>query len=103
MLFRIFIDVLDHLFLVTFVSETCTPGQMLNISIGNLVHYLNGQVGRVMANMKSSLSPDAAKIVQESLSHTDRLIQNIVTPLLTSISDAIEAIILTMHKEDYSM
>lgn len=56
-----------------------------------------------MANMKSSLSPDAAKIVQESLSHTDRLIQNIVTPLLASISDAIEAIILTMHNEDYSM
>lgn len=87
----------------TQVIDTCTPGQLLNISIANLVHYLNGQVGRVMANMKSSLSPDAAKIVQESLSHTDKLIQNIVTPLLASISDAIEAIILTMHNEDYSM
>jgi hypothetical protein len=56
-----------------------------------------------MANMKTSLSQDAANIVQDSLNHTDKLIQNIVTPLLASISDAIEAIILTMHNEDYSM
>jgi hypothetical protein len=53
--------------------------------------------------MKTSLSPDAANIVQDSLNHTDKLIQNILTPLLASISDAIEAIILTMHNEDYSM
>jgi hypothetical protein len=86
-----------------YVADICTPGQVLNVSIANLVHYLNGQVGRVLVNMKSSLSPDAASIVQESLSHTDKLIQNIVTPLLASISDAIEAIILTMHNEDYSM
>jgi hypothetical protein len=76
---------------------------MLNVSIANLLQYLNGHVGRVMANMKTSLSPDAANIVQESLSHTDKLIQSIVTPLLASISDAIEAIILTIHNEDYSM
>jgi hypothetical protein len=85
------------------VSDTCTPGQILNISIANLLHYLKGQVVRVMVNMKTSLSPDAANIVQDSLNHTDKLIQNILTPLLASISDAIEAIILTMHNEDYSM
>ncbi|KAJ4450139.1 hypothetical protein ANN_01546 [Periplaneta americana] len=87
----------------TQVIDSSTPGQMLNVSIANLLHYLNGQVGRVMSNMKTSLSSDAANIVQESLSYTDRLIENILTPLLASISDAIEAIILTMHNEDYSM
>ncbi|KAJ9578646.1 hypothetical protein L9F63_005136 [Diploptera punctata] len=87
----------------TQVIDSCTPGQILNVSIANLLHYLNRQVGRVTANMKSSLSSEAANIIHESLCNTDKLIQNIATPLLASISDAIEAIILTMHNEDYSM
>ncbi|PSN54614.1 Conserved oligomeric Golgi complex subunit 5 [Blattella germanica] len=87
----------------TQVIDSCTPGQVLNVSIANLLHYLNRQVGRVMTNMKTSLSSEATAIIQESLSHTDKLIQNIANPLLASISDAIEAIVLTMHIEDYSM
>ncbi|XP_066994228.1 conserved oligomeric Golgi complex subunit 5 [Anabrus simplex] len=87
----------------TQVIDSCTPGQLTNISIANLLHYLNGQVARVVSNMKNSLPSDTISIVLESLQNTDELTRGIVNPILSSITDAIEAIILTMHNEDYSM
>nr|CAD7608064.1 unnamed protein product [Timema genevievae] len=87
----------------TQVIDSPTPGQILNVSIGNLLHYLNCQVVRVISNMKTSLQQDTSSIVMESLSNTESLTTGIVSTLLASISDGIEAIILTMHNEDYSM
>lgn len=49
------------------------------------------------------LSPDCAQLILESLENADKLTENnILNPLLGSISDAIQAIILTIHNEDYS-
>ncbi|KAK7861909.1 hypothetical protein R5R35_010941 [Gryllus longicercus] len=87
----------------TQVIDASTAGQVMNVSIANLLHYLNGQVKRVITNMKNSLPPETMTIVQEALVNTENLIRSIVNPLLSSISDAIEAIILTVHNEDYSM
>nr|CAD7434700.1 unnamed protein product [Timema monikensis] len=87
----------------TQVIDSPTPGQILNVSIGNLLHYLNCQVVRVISNMKTSLQQDTSSIVMESLSNTELLTTSIVSTLLASILDGIEAIILTMHNEDYSM
>nr|CAD7445308.1 unnamed protein product [Timema bartmani] len=87
----------------TQVIDSPTPGQILNVSIGNLLHYLNCQVMRVISNMKTSLQQDTSSIVMESLSNTESLTTGIVSTLLASISDGIEAIILTMHNEDYSI
>lgn len=87
----------------TQVIDASTPGQVTNVSIANLLHYLQGQVNRVLTNMKNSLPAESVTIVLEALANTENLTKSIINPLLASISDAIEAIILTIHNEDYSM
>lgn len=53
--------------------------------------------------MRISLPLESANIVNDALGHIKSLTQTTVAPLLSSIVDAVEAIILTMHNEDYSM
>ncbi|XP_063217886.1 conserved oligomeric Golgi complex subunit 5 [Bacillus rossius redtenbacheri] len=87
----------------TQVIDVSTPGQMMNVSIANLLYYLKGQVLRMFSNMKSSIPEETFSMVLESVSRVDAMTENILGPLLASIGDSIEAIILTMHNEDYSM
>lgn len=53
--------------------------------------------------MGATLAADPAAVVKDSLSGVDKLVENhVLTPLLASIGDAVEAILLTMHDEDYA-
>lgn len=86
----------------TQVIESPTPGQVLNVSVGNIAYYLVSQVRRVLSNMSSTLPAAATAELNKALSNADNLTRLILNPLLASINDAIEAIILTIHQEDFN-
>ncbi|XP_070158352.1 conserved oligomeric Golgi complex subunit 5 [Polyergus mexicanus] len=81
------------------VIDSPTTGQQTNITLTNLLHYLANQTNRVIANLAGGLSSEGSAIITMALKETDTLTKSVLTPLLTSISDAIESIILTMHDD----
>ncbi|XP_050453990.1 conserved oligomeric Golgi complex subunit 5 isoform X2 [Cataglyphis hispanica] len=81
------------------VIDSPTTGQQTNITLANLLHYLANQMNRVIANLAGGLSSEGSAIITMALKETDTLTKSVLTPLLTSISDAIESIILTMHDD----
>ncbi|XP_043584211.1 conserved oligomeric Golgi complex subunit 5 isoform X1 [Bombus pyrosoma] len=80
------------------VIDSPTTVQQTNVSLANLLYYLSSQVTRVIANL-SGLPPEGNSVISVALKEVDVLTKNILSPLLTSVSDAIESIILTMHDD----
>lgn len=60
------------------------------------------QVRRVVTNMSASLPAASATELNKSLANADSLTRQILNPLMSSINDSIEAIILTMHQEAFN-
>lgn len=81
------------------VIDTATTGQQTNVNLANLLYYLSVQMNRVIANLSSNLSSEGAIIIATALEETTNLSKNILSPLLSSINDAIESIIVTMHDD----
>ncbi|XP_024872305.1 conserved oligomeric Golgi complex subunit 5 isoform X2 [Temnothorax curvispinosus] len=81
------------------VIDSPTTGQQTNVTLGNLLHYLSSQTNRVIANLAGGLPSEGSVVITTALKETDELTKNLLAPLLTSISDAIESIILTMHDD----
>ncbi|KAG8236863.1 hypothetical protein J437_LFUL017228 [Ladona fulva] len=102
----------------TQVIEAFTPSQNLNATLVNLLCYLEGEVSRAIANMggppipasngvsssssSSALPEEAYALISDALADVKSLAANILQPLLDSVSEAIEAILCTMHNEDFS-
>lgn len=82
------------------VIDTQTPGQQTNVNFANLIHYLASQTSRVVSNLAGSLPAESASIIATALEEINSLTKNILTPLISSIGDAIESIILTMHDDN---
>ncbi|XP_076749303.1 conserved oligomeric Golgi complex subunit 5 four way stop isoform X2 [Xylocopa sonorina] len=80
------------------VIDSPTTVQQTNVSLANLLYYLSSQITRVIANL-SGLPPEGSSVISVALKEIDTLTKNILSPLLASISDAIESIILTMHDD----
>ncbi|XP_075214517.1 conserved oligomeric Golgi complex subunit 5 four way stop isoform X2 [Lycorma delicatula] len=85
------------------VIEPPTAGQILNVNIGNIAYYLTTQVRRVSTNMSANLPKPAVTELNKALGNADHLTKLIINPLIGSINDAIESIILTIHQEDFNM
>ncbi|KAF4527765.1 hypothetical protein B566_EDAN016470 [Ephemera danica] len=85
----------------TQVIEPPSPGQLLNAGLVGLLHHLDTQVRRRAANI-ASLPPEASSLVLTALDSAWSLAASILKPLLASVADAVEAILLTMHGEDFS-
>lgn len=81
------------------VIDTQTAGQETNVLLANLLHYLASQMSRVVANLADSLPAEGATVIARALEDTNTLTKNILAPMMSSISDAIESIILTMHDD----
>ncbi|XP_066582484.1 conserved oligomeric Golgi complex subunit 5 isoform X2 [Prorops nasuta] len=81
------------------VIDSPTPGQQTNVTIANLLFYLSTQTSRVMANLASGLPTEAIAVITNALKETEELTKNALSPLLASITDAIESIILTIHDD----
>ncbi|KAI4498081.1 hypothetical protein M0802_006905 [Mischocyttarus mexicanus] len=81
------------------VIDSPTAGQQTNVTLANLLHYLSSQVNRVIANLSSGLPVEGSTIISSAIKESDVLTKSILSPLLASISDAIESIILTIHDD----
>ncbi|XP_011869002.1 PREDICTED: conserved oligomeric Golgi complex subunit 5 [Vollenhovia emeryi] len=81
------------------VIDSPTTGQQANVTLANLLHYLSSQTNRVIANLAGGLPSEGSVVISTALKETDELTKNLLAPLLSSVSDAIESIILTMHDD----
>ncbi|KAM9824237.1 conserved oligomeric Golgi complex subunit 5 isoform 3-T3 [Neosynchiropus ocellatus] len=78
-----------------------TEGQRRNIAVVNSLYRLQQAVAKVVSGL-SATPPAAAEALSSSLEAVQVLMSNAVQPLLQSVSDSIEAIIITLHQEDFS-
>ncbi|XP_068829172.1 conserved oligomeric Golgi complex subunit 5 isoform X3 [Capricornis sumatraensis] len=78
-----------------------TEGQRRNVAVVNSLYKLHQSVTKVVSS-QSSFPPAAEQTIISALKAICVLMGNAVQPLLTSVGDAIEAIIITMHQEDFS-
>ncbi|XP_076023606.1 conserved oligomeric Golgi complex subunit 5 [Genypterus blacodes] len=78
-----------------------TEGQRRNIAVVNSLYSLQQAVTKVISGLVSC--PLAAEqALSASLEGVQALMSSAVQPLLQSVSDSIEAIIITLHQEDFS-
>ncbi|XP_063164073.1 conserved oligomeric Golgi complex subunit 5 isoform X2 [Candoia aspera] len=78
-----------------------TEGQRRNVAVVNSLYKLHQSVLKVISSQ--SVFPTASEeIVSAALKTIHDLMGNAVQPLLDSVGDSIEAIIMTMHQEDFS-
>ncbi|MBN3295644.1 conserved oligomeric Golgi complex subunit 5 [Amia ocellicauda] len=78
-----------------------TDGQRRNVAVVNSLHKLHQSVGKVISGL--SFCPVVAEqALIAALEEVQSLMGSAVQPLLHSVSDSVEAIIITMHQEDFS-
>ncbi|KAK7101689.1 conserved oligomeric Golgi complex subunit 5-like isoform X2 [Littorina saxatilis] len=78
-----------------------SPGQNRNSATVNTLFHFHQAVTKVLAGL-NSFPDEAGTSVNASLEKVVQLMGAAITPLLSSLTDALEAIILTMHQEDFS-
>lgn len=78
-----------------------TQGQIRNTLVVNTLFHLHQSVSKVVEGL-AHFPQDALDSILKALQGVVILMSNAINPLLSSISDAVEAIILTMHQEDFS-
>ncbi|XP_041349093.1 conserved oligomeric Golgi complex subunit 5-like [Gigantopelta aegis] len=78
-----------------------TPGQSRNASVVNTLYQLHHSMAKVLSNI-GHFAQEAQDSIQTALESVVLLMGTSINPLLSSISDALEAIILTIHQEDFS-
>ncbi|XP_078469135.1 conserved oligomeric Golgi complex subunit 5 [Lampetra fluviatilis] len=78
-----------------------TDGQRRNVALVNALHHLHTSTIKVLSGI-NALPPAAMEAIQESLQVVEQLMESTLRPQLQSFQDAVEAILLTMHQEDFS-
>ncbi|XP_059181753.1 conserved oligomeric Golgi complex subunit 5 [Centropristis striata] len=78
-----------------------TEGQRRNVAVVNSLHRLQQGVTKIISGL-GTCPPAAAQALSSSLEGVQLLMSSAVQPLLQSVSDSIEAIIITLHQEDFS-
>ncbi|KAK3767574.1 hypothetical protein RRG08_003835 [Elysia crispata] len=78
-----------------------TYGQSRNIGVVNTLFHFHLAVSRVLSGL-ASFPSEAHSNIEASMETIVALMGSAITPLLSSISDALEAIVLTIHQEDFS-
>ena len=73
-----------------------TPAQCQNINILNMMAEFSGKLNKICADHVK------VEILAKAGQEVTKLMVAGVEPLLESINDSVEAILLTMHKEDFS-
>ncbi|KAB7505591.1 Conserved oligomeric Golgi complex subunit 5 [Armadillidium nasatum] len=79
-----------------------TPGQILNVNIVNQLIYVYNQIERTANSTLAHLPRSVLQSMLKTLPSVEALISSTTQPLFSSLRDSVEAIILTMHKEDFS-
>uniref|UniRef100_A0A4W6EY03 Conserved oligomeric Golgi complex subunit 5 n=1 Tax=Lates calcarifer TaxID=8187 RepID=A0A4W6EY03_LATCA len=78
-----------------------TEGQRRNVAVVNSLYRLQQAVAKIISGL-GFCPPAAAEALSSSLEGVQALMSSAVQPLLQSVSDSIEAIIITLHQEDFS-
>jgi conserved oligomeric Golgi complex subunit 5 len=78
-----------------------TRAQKTNAGVVNWLHHFDRSLRRCLLCL-TDLPSDCHTTIVNSLQCVHQLQTNAVQPLLSSISDAVEAILLTMHDEDFT-
>ncbi|XP_029016227.1 conserved oligomeric Golgi complex subunit 5 [Betta splendens] len=78
-----------------------TEGQRRNVAVVNSLHRLQQAVAKIMSGLGIG-PPAAADSLSSCLEGVRALMSSAVQPLLQSVGDSIEAIIITLHQEDFS-
>ncbi|XP_067934499.1 conserved oligomeric Golgi complex subunit 5-like isoform X2 [Watersipora subatra] len=84
------------------VIEPATAGQKRNSSVVNSLFYLQNAMLRLLESLTNDYNPNCLQMIIDSVEALATLMRNAVQPLFNSIKDSMEAIILTMHQEDFS-
>ncbi|KAI4878069.1 hypothetical protein NFI96_011672 [Prochilodus magdalenae] len=77
-----------------------TEGQRRNVAVVNSLYQLQQAVAKVISGL--ALPLDAEQALTASLESVQTLMGSAVQPLLMSVTDSVEAILITMHQEDFS-
>ncbi|XP_073508309.1 conserved oligomeric Golgi complex subunit 5 isoform X4 [Phyllobates terribilis] len=78
-----------------------TEGQRRNVAVVNSLYRLHHSILKVVSG-QSSLPAAAEQNITAAMKTIDNLMGNAVQPLINSVGDSVEAIIITMHQEDFS-
>uniref|UniRef100_A0A7M4FZX2 Conserved oligomeric Golgi complex subunit 5 n=1 Tax=Crocodylus porosus TaxID=8502 RepID=A0A7M4FZX2_CROPO len=78
-----------------------TEGQRRNVAVVNSLYRLHQSMLKVVSN-QSSFPAVAEQTIAAALKAVHDLMGSAVQPLLNSVGDSVEAIIITMHQEDFS-
>uniref|UniRef100_A0A8V0Y0Q5 Conserved oligomeric Golgi complex subunit 5 n=1 Tax=Gallus gallus TaxID=9031 RepID=A0A8V0Y0Q5_CHICK len=78
-----------------------TEGQRRNVAVVNSLYKLHQAVLKVVTN-QNSFPAAAEETITTALKAVHDLMGSAVQPLLNSVGDSVEAIIITMHQEDFS-
>ena len=76
-----------------------TDGQRKNVKVVNCINAFHSSIEKIANDQADAGNLEAKAIILASLKDIDKLSQSVIDPLIESINDAIEAIILTMHNE----
>ncbi|XP_072175838.1 conserved oligomeric Golgi complex subunit 5-like [Diadema setosum] len=77
-----------------------TAGQTKNAAVVNSLYQFHQAISRVTQAL-GSYPENAISVIETSLQNVVAMMSAAIQPLLTSIGDSVEAIILTMHNEDF--
>ncbi|XP_008287166.1 conserved oligomeric Golgi complex subunit 5 isoform X1 [Stegastes partitus] len=78
-----------------------TEGQRRNVAVVNSLYRLQQAVAKIISGLGSG-PPATAEALSSSFEAVQALMSSAVQPLLQSVKDSIEAIIITLHQEDFS-
>ncbi|KAG0722980.1 Conserved oligomeric Golgi complex subunit 5 [Chionoecetes opilio] len=84
------------------VIGPATAAQGLNVTVVNQLLYLRNQVDRTASATLAHLPLPVTSTLLLALPAINALMSSAVQPLFESLTDAIEAIVLTMHSENFS-
>ncbi|ERL92500.1 conserved oligomeric Golgi complex subunit 5 [Dendroctonus ponderosae] len=73
--------------------------QQKNIQYANALFYLQTQMHRMLTNMKESLTQSGIRTITETVQQLNDLTALIIQPLIESINEVAETIIVTIHLE----
>ncbi|XP_077120900.1 conserved oligomeric Golgi complex subunit 5 isoform X2 [Ranitomeya variabilis] len=79
-----------------------TEGQRRNVAVVNSLYRLHHSIHKMVVSGQSSLPAAAEQNITAAMKTIDNLMGNAVQPLINSVGDSVEAIIITMHQEDFS-
>ena len=79
-----------------------TPAQLQNVVVVNRLSEARQGLEQMASQQASAIGQERVEVLLAAAREVDSQMVAACEPLLASVSDSVEAILLTMHKEDFS-